>query len=403
MSNGSRRLSRGDRRRNDRLAQLRAVVTRETAVLAFDLAADKQACALTDQDSRVLARRTVNAKAWHLRKVLEWGLAQAIGGWVLLGRGRLRTDRASVAGARPDRCGTRRQAGLRAAPAGAPGPGERGLHPQQERRDRRHHHRQAGHRAALLSARTSRTRLGPAAAPGRPPGRAGHRRHRRPPAGHRLARVRLAGGAAGGGQAAGLGELAGRDDGGAGPGRHHRRPGGDPPLGLDPVRCSGPPRGPPTRRHPVVLEDRAGSLRCRGRPGPVSSRRGQAARRRARADPVCDVRPGPRPRRGRSRRDSHGAGARPARLDRAWRPASLGCPRSVPPPSSPRPATPLGSPPPVHWSSTPVSAPGTTPQAPTRARLGSAAAAAHSSGWRPGGRCGLRCATTPCSPPDTRT
>jgi transposase len=77
MSNGSRRLSRGDRRRNDRLAQLRAVITRETAVLAFDLAANKQACALTDQDSRVLARRTVNAKAWHLRKVLEWGLAQA--------------------------------------------------------------------------------------------------------------------------------------------------------------------------------------------------------------------------------------------------------------------------------------------------------------------------------------
>jgi transposase len=77
MSNGSRRLSRGDRRRNDRLAQLRAVITRETAVLAFDLAADKQVCALTDQDSRVLARRTVIAKAWHLRKVLEWGLAQA--------------------------------------------------------------------------------------------------------------------------------------------------------------------------------------------------------------------------------------------------------------------------------------------------------------------------------------
>jgi len=51
MSNGSR-LSRGDRRRNDRLARLRAVVTRETAVLAFDLAADKQVCALTDQDSR---------------------------------------------------------------------------------------------------------------------------------------------------------------------------------------------------------------------------------------------------------------------------------------------------------------------------------------------------------------
>lgn len=77
MSNTSRRLSRGDRRRNDRLARLRAVVTRETAVLAFDLAADKQVCALTDQDSRVLARRTVMAKAWQLREAVAWGLAQA--------------------------------------------------------------------------------------------------------------------------------------------------------------------------------------------------------------------------------------------------------------------------------------------------------------------------------------
>ena len=65
MSNGSSRrgLSRGDRRRKEKLARLRAVITRESAVLAFDLAADKQVCALTDQDSRVLARRTVAAKA----------------------------------------------------------------------------------------------------------------------------------------------------------------------------------------------------------------------------------------------------------------------------------------------------------------------------------------------------
>jgi hypothetical protein len=77
MSNGSRRISRGDRRRNDRLARLRALVTRETAVPAFDLAADKQVCALTDQDSRVLARRTVSAKAWQLREAVEWGLARA--------------------------------------------------------------------------------------------------------------------------------------------------------------------------------------------------------------------------------------------------------------------------------------------------------------------------------------
>jgi transposase len=77
MSNGSRQLSRGDRRRNDRLERLRAVVTRQSAVLAFDLAADKQVCALTDQDSRVLARRTVKAKAWQLAEAVEWGLARA--------------------------------------------------------------------------------------------------------------------------------------------------------------------------------------------------------------------------------------------------------------------------------------------------------------------------------------
>ena len=77
MSNRSHRLSRGDRRRNDRLARLRAVVTRDSAVLAFDLAADKQVCALTDQDSQVLARRTVVAKAWQLREAVEWGLTQA--------------------------------------------------------------------------------------------------------------------------------------------------------------------------------------------------------------------------------------------------------------------------------------------------------------------------------------
>src|SRR3954449_13098327 len=76
MSNGSR-LSGGDRRRNDRLARLRAVVTRQTAVLAFDLPADKQVCALTYRDSRVLARRTVRAKAWQLAEAVEWGIARA--------------------------------------------------------------------------------------------------------------------------------------------------------------------------------------------------------------------------------------------------------------------------------------------------------------------------------------
>jgi hypothetical protein len=47
MSNG-RRLSRGDNRRNARLARLREVVPYEHAVLAVDLADDKQVLALTD-------------------------------------------------------------------------------------------------------------------------------------------------------------------------------------------------------------------------------------------------------------------------------------------------------------------------------------------------------------------
>src|SRR3954453_2453665 len=78
VSNRSaRRLSRGDRRRNERLAQLRAVITREAAGLAFDLAGDKQVCALCDQDSQVLARRTVRAKAWQLAEAVAWGVARA--------------------------------------------------------------------------------------------------------------------------------------------------------------------------------------------------------------------------------------------------------------------------------------------------------------------------------------
>jgi transposase len=53
------------------------VITRESAVLAFDLAADKQVCVLTDQDSKVLARRTVRCKAWELSEAVSWGLARA--------------------------------------------------------------------------------------------------------------------------------------------------------------------------------------------------------------------------------------------------------------------------------------------------------------------------------------
>ena len=53
------------------------MVTRRTAVIAFDLAADKRVCAVTDPDSRLLARRTVRAKAWQLQPVVVWAVEQA--------------------------------------------------------------------------------------------------------------------------------------------------------------------------------------------------------------------------------------------------------------------------------------------------------------------------------------
>lgn len=77
MSN-SRGLSRGDSRRNARLTRLREVLPRDHAVLAVDLADDKQVFALTDHDSQVLARRTVRCRAWQLAEVIEWGRQRAL-------------------------------------------------------------------------------------------------------------------------------------------------------------------------------------------------------------------------------------------------------------------------------------------------------------------------------------
>lgn len=77
MSNG-RGLSRGDNRRNARLGRLRQVLPREHAVLAVDLADDKQVFALTDHDSQVLARRTVKARPWQLATTIAWGQQQAL-------------------------------------------------------------------------------------------------------------------------------------------------------------------------------------------------------------------------------------------------------------------------------------------------------------------------------------
>jgi len=50
----ARRVSRGDVRRNARLDRLRGVVSRDRAVLAVDLADDKQVVVVCDHDSGVL-------------------------------------------------------------------------------------------------------------------------------------------------------------------------------------------------------------------------------------------------------------------------------------------------------------------------------------------------------------
>ena len=64
-------MSRGDKRRNAKLARLRELVPADNAILGIDLADEKQALVLADHDSRVLARQRVKAKAWDLGPVLD--------------------------------------------------------------------------------------------------------------------------------------------------------------------------------------------------------------------------------------------------------------------------------------------------------------------------------------------
>ena len=59
-------LSRGDRNRNSRLTRLRGLVPVSNAIVAIDLAGEKQMLVVTDHDSRVLARRTFRLAAWHI-------------------------------------------------------------------------------------------------------------------------------------------------------------------------------------------------------------------------------------------------------------------------------------------------------------------------------------------------
>lgn len=70
-------LSRGDRNRNSRLTRLRVLVPPTNAIVAVDLAGEKQMLVVTDHDSRVLARRTFRLAAWHMGAALDWAAEQA--------------------------------------------------------------------------------------------------------------------------------------------------------------------------------------------------------------------------------------------------------------------------------------------------------------------------------------
>jgi transposase len=70
-------LSRGDRNRNARLARLRGLVRLDHAIVGIDLADKKQAAAVTDHDSRVIARRRLSVRAWELGELLDWAVERA--------------------------------------------------------------------------------------------------------------------------------------------------------------------------------------------------------------------------------------------------------------------------------------------------------------------------------------
>src|SRR6266516_7993297 len=76
VGNGSG-VSRGDRNRNARLARLRELVPVTNAIVGIDLADNKQMVVVTDQDSKVLARKTFRCRAWDLGAALDWAAERA--------------------------------------------------------------------------------------------------------------------------------------------------------------------------------------------------------------------------------------------------------------------------------------------------------------------------------------
>ena len=72
MGQGKRPASRGVARRNAKLKALRELVGKDRAVLAVDLASQRQAAVVCDHDSVVLARRMFTGSAWCIGEILAW-------------------------------------------------------------------------------------------------------------------------------------------------------------------------------------------------------------------------------------------------------------------------------------------------------------------------------------------
>lgn len=65
-------LTRGDRRRNEKLTRLRSIVRRDLAIVAIDLASAKQAAVVADHDSLTLGRHMFEGSPWCVDAILDW-------------------------------------------------------------------------------------------------------------------------------------------------------------------------------------------------------------------------------------------------------------------------------------------------------------------------------------------
>jgi transposase len=73
-----RPLTRGDRRRNEKLTRLRSIVRSDLAVVGIDLASAKQAAVVADHDSITLGRRMFDGDPWVIDDIVDWALPIAI-------------------------------------------------------------------------------------------------------------------------------------------------------------------------------------------------------------------------------------------------------------------------------------------------------------------------------------